>query len=238
MHIALLGMGRLGRSMAPLLRAAGHQVSAWTRHDPLPRAELCWITVSDGAVAQVASRLPAGPIVLHASGMLSHEVLRPHAPSGSLHPLQTFPGPEVAVPDLRGAPAAVAGDPQAQRAAEQIARSLGMEPFAVPGDRRLYHLAAVLAGNLAPVLLAEAAGLLVQAGVPAHQAGPILEPLATSALKHATAHGAAAALTGPAARGDETTIQAHRAALAEHAPGLATLYDALTQRAKQRLEGD
>ena len=102
----------------------------------------------------------------------------------------------------------------------------------------IYHLAAVLAGNLAPVLLAEAAGLLVQAGVRAHLAGPILEPLARSALKHATAHGAAAALTGPAARGDETTIQAHRAALAEHAPGLATLYDARTQRAKQRLEGD
>ena len=68
---------------------------------------------------------------------------RTHRPAGSLHPLQSFPGPEVAGPPGRGVPAAVAGDPEAVSAATQIALDLGMRPFEVPGDRRLYHLAAV-----------------------------------------------------------------------------------------------
>ncbi|HCP61765.1 MAG TPA: DUF2520 domain-containing protein, partial [Actinobacteria bacterium] len=35
------------------------------------------------------------------------------------------------------------------------------------------------------------------------------------------------ALTGPIARGDESTVAAHRAAIADRAPDLLGLYDAL-----------
>jgi predicted short-subunit dehydrogenase-like oxidoreductase (DUF2520 family) len=42
-------------------------------------------------------------------------------------------------------------------------------------------------------------------------------------------HAAAAALTGPVARGDELTVAAQRAAVAERAPELLELFDALTE---------
>jgi predicted short-subunit dehydrogenase-like oxidoreductase (DUF2520 family) len=42
-------------------------------------------------------------------------------------------------------------------------------------------------------------------------------------------HAAAAAPTGPVARGDELTVAAQRAAVAERAPELLELFDALTE---------
>jgi predicted short-subunit dehydrogenase-like oxidoreductase (DUF2520 family) len=40
------------------------------------------------------------------------------------------------------------------------------------------------------------------------------------------------ALTGPIARGDQTTVDGHRAALQERAPELLPLYDILAERAR------
>ncbi len=230
MRIGLLGAGRLGRTLAPLLAERGHEVRL-SRRGETPSGDVILLTVPDAALREAAERLPLGPIVLHCSGGSDIDVLRPHRPAGSLHPLMTFPGPEVDVPDLTGVPAAVAGDPDAVAAARAIATSLGLVPFEVPGDRRLYHAAAVMAGNFATVLLAEAARVLSEAGVDPAEAPALLAPLAVRSLQNA-ASDPRAALTGPAARGDLPTIAAHRAALAT--AGLhdaLALYDLFTDRA-------
>lgn len=230
MDIALLGLGRLGRTLLPLLEGAGHHVLPWRRGEPFPRADVAWLTVSDGAVAEVARALPRGPIVLHASGALDIDVLRPHRPAGSLHPLQSFPGPEVAVPPLAGVPAAIAGDPEAVAVARTLAGELGLNAVLVPGDRRLYHAAAVLAGNFSTTLLAEGAALLEAAGVPGSEAAELLVPLARASMDQALARGPAAALTGPFARGDVATITAHLAAIRALDGELARIYELLGAR--------
>jgi predicted short-subunit dehydrogenase-like oxidoreductase (DUF2520 family) len=163
------------------------------------------------------------------------DALHPHHPSGSLHPLMTFPGPEVAVPDLTGVPAAIAGDPEARAVAELLARDLGLAPFEVPGDRRLYHAAAVIAGNFATILLGEAARVLEVAGVPRDQCLGILAPLALRSVDNAR-HGVRAALTGPIARGDHATLERHRAALEEHdLRDVRELYDAVITLALRQI---
>jgi predicted short-subunit dehydrogenase-like oxidoreductase (DUF2520 family) len=233
MRIAIVGRGRLGRSLAHLLGEAGHEVGTSGRGEAVADAEVVLLCVPDAELAGAASRVPPGPVVLHCSGAVEVDVLRPHRPAGSLHPLMTFPGPEVALPDLRGVPAAVAGDPEAVALAGRLAGDLGLVPFAVPGDRRLYHAAAVLAGNFATVLLGEAARVLVAAGVDPAVAPSVLVPLALRSVDNAR-HGASRALTGPVARGDERTLAAHRAALEE--AGLSevlVLYDALLVAARR-----
>ncbi len=235
MDIALLGLGRLGSSLGPLLESAGHRVLPWRRGEPFPQADVAWLTVSDGAVAQVAAALPPGPIVLHASGALDVGVLRPHRPAGSLHPLQSFPGPSVAIPPLTGVPAAVAGDAEAVAVARQLAVDLGMKPVHVPGDRRLYHAAAVIAGNFSTTLLAEGAALLVQAGVAPSEAAGLLVPLARASLEQALERGPMQALTGPFPRGDHATIGAHLAAIRALDADLSELYEVLGRRTTQRL---
>lgn len=230
MEIAILGLGRLGRSLVPLLGKAGHTVHTWKRGESFPKAELIWIMVRDDAVAEVAASLPTGSIVLHASGSLDIDVLRPHHPAGSLHLLQSFPGPEVSVPPLEGVPAAVSGDPEAVEAATAIALSLGLQPVHVPGDRRLYHAAAVMAGNFATTLLGEGAKALVEAGVDPDMACRMLAPLALASIEQAVELGPAAALTGPFPRGDKQTIAAHLSALEEKLPELVSLYKELGER--------
>lgn len=233
MRIAILGMGRLGKTMAGLLKAAGWDVATWRRGEVMPRCAVAWITVSDDAVAQVARALPPGPIVLHASGSLDVDVLRPHRPAGSLHPLQTFPGPQRLVPDLRGVPAAVSGDEEAIRIAIQIARSLEMSPVRVGGDRRLYHAACVMAGNFSTVLLDAALTLLDSAGLERDQGLDLLAPLVRSSLGNSLRDGPGAALTGPYSRGDTQTMAAHREAIRLKHPELLALYDALAHQASE-----
>jgi predicted short-subunit dehydrogenase-like oxidoreductase (DUF2520 family) len=187
--------------------------------------------VPDGAIDAVARQVKPGGIVLHCSGSRTVAVLRPHRPAGSFHPLMTFPGPEVALPDLCGVSATLAGDPEAIAAGRELADDLGMRAIEVPGDRRLYHCAAVVAGNFATVLLAEAARVLEAAGVPSDQAPGILAPLALASLRNA-AEDPRSALTGPAVRGDIETIAAHRLALREAGMDhLAEMYGVLTESA-------
>lgn len=215
MDIVILGPGRLGRSLAHLLRGTDWSVTLVGRNQPVPDGLPVLLTVPDTAIAAVARSLPGGRPILHCSGAADVSVLRPHAPAGSFHPLMTFPGPEVALPDLDGVPAALAGDRECIELGRALATTLGMDPLEVPGDRRLYHAAAVMAGNFATVLLAEAATVLEQAGVPRDRAAAALAPLALASLRNASTD-PAAALTGPAARGDHATIQTHLTALADH----------------------
>jgi predicted short-subunit dehydrogenase-like oxidoreductase (DUF2520 family) len=236
MRVAIVGRGRLGRTLAQLLPAAGHPVTATGRGEAPAPADVVLVCVPDGAVAEVARglALPEETVVLHCAGALDTDVLAPHRRRGSLHPLMTFPGPEVAVPDLRGTPAAVAGTDDAVAVATTLARDLGLAPFAVPGDRRLYHAAAVLAGNLALVLVDEAARVLVAAGVDPAYAATTLIPLAAKSVDNAR-YGLGA-LTGPIARGDDATLRAHLDALGEHGlSGTRDLYEHLVKHALARL---
>ena len=235
MRIAILGPGRLGRSLLPLLTEAGHEPVIWCRGVPLPTAEVFWITVSDGAIGEVAALLPQGSLVLHASGSQDIEVLRPHSPAGSLHLLTSFPGPEVAIPPLEGVPAALSGDPPALEAARQIATSLGMTPFEIRGDRRLYHAAAVLAGNFTTLLVDAASSLLGAVGVEEEQGAAFLAPLMLASIQQSVDRGPLDALTGPLARGDSETVAGHLHALREQHPETATLYCALARHGINRL---
>jgi predicted short-subunit dehydrogenase-like oxidoreductase (DUF2520 family) len=147
----------------------------------------------------------------------------------------TFPGPEHAIPTGE-LPAAVAGSPPAVAMAQSLARALDWTPFGVTGDRRLYHAAAVIAGNFATTLLHEAAQLLVEAGAEPAEAARMLAPLALASIRNAAEKGPARTLTGPVARRDEAVIRAHREALA-HRPAVRELYEVLV-RATERMKAE
>lgn len=235
MQITILGPGRLGRSLAALLSPA-HEVALLGRNGALPAADVVLLCVPDRAIAEVSRRVPRNQPVLHCSGATGLDVLGHHPERGSFHPLMTFPGPQTAIPELRDVFAAVDGTPVALDRATQIAHALGMRPVRVAGDRRLYHAAAVIAGNLATVLLARAAELLTAAGVDQAEAADALLPLAIASLRGATPD-PARALTGPVARGDDAVLEAHRVAMAEAGyDALRPFYDALITEAKSLIQ--
>ena len=80
-----------------------------------------------------------------------------------------------------------------------------------------------MASNFLVTLEAAAERLAATAGVDR----AALVPLVRATVDNWADLGAARALTGPIARGDEATVPRHREAIAERAPELAPLYDAL-----------
>lgn len=235
---AVLGSGAVARALVDALPAAGVEVRAsWSRQSrialpPLREVDLVLLAVSDGAVAEVCDALEVGrgQLVAHLAGALGLRPLssaqRKGARTGSLHPLRAFTAGEAG--SFSGAAAGIAGsDPSARRDLATLARRLGMRPLSTrEGSRALYHAAAVLAAGAQVALFSEAARAFREAtGASEKEARAALLPLALGALEKLRELTPAAALTGPAARGDFATIRAHRAALPED---LLELYDRLT----------
>jgi predicted short-subunit dehydrogenase-like oxidoreductase (DUF2520 family) len=255
--MAVIGAGRVGTAVAVLLTRAGHQVAAvsgrgataeraaaWLPGVPvLPPAEtaalgdLLLLGVPDDALGPVIAELaaagtvPAGSWVTHLSGATGLGVLLPLREQGArrlaTHPLQTFPDVDGAVRDLPGSRIAVTADDEEGFAlGEWLATELGAAPFRLRDDLRpLYHAAAVFASNYLVATTAVAERLFAAAGVP-DPAGA-MRPLQVATLDNVERLGTAAALTGPAVRGDVTTIASNLEALAEHAPDTVSAYIAM-----------
>jgi predicted short-subunit dehydrogenase-like oxidoreductase (DUF2520 family) len=239
-HLAVVGRGRAGQSIAAAASRAGIDTTLIGRdEDPAirsPETAAVLLCVPDGEIASaceaVAPALPAGVAVGHTSGATPLSALAAAAargcPTFSLHPLQTIPDADT---ELAGASCAVAGsEPGALATARGLAHALGMRPFAVPEDgRAAYHAAAAMASNFLIALEESAAELLAAAGV--EEPREALAPLVLRAAAN-WADAGDAALTGPIARGDEATVVRHLEALAERAPELIPLYEALAERTR------
>jgi predicted short-subunit dehydrogenase-like oxidoreductase (DUF2520 family) len=208
--VLIIGSGRVGSAVGARLRERGVPYGG---DDP----DIALLCVPDAAIADTARSLPPGRgWVGHVSGATRLAALEPHARRFSLHPLQTF--------DRSGAPSqfdgawgAVTGETdEALAVGRELAALLGLQPFDLAeSDRTLYHAGAVFASNYL-VTLQRAA---VRLGVPAEG----LVPLMTRTIENGFE------LTGPIARGDWETVDAHRAAIHAAHPELEGAYEALAQ---------
>ena len=227
MKVRIVGRGRAGRSFELALSDAGVDVELLPgRVEParLARAaegcDAVLLAVPDRHLGAVAAAVqPAqGCVLLHCSGSLGLEVLPAvFERRGSLHPLATLPDPVVGALRLRGGTYfAVSGDP----VATELALLLGGRPIVVAdGERPRYHAAACIASNHLVALLGQVERVAAEAGLPLEA----FLPLARGAIEDVGLLGPARALTGPASRGDQATIDSHRAVLgAAELPG----YDA------------
>jgi predicted short-subunit dehydrogenase-like oxidoreductase (DUF2520 family) len=243
-YLVVIGPGRAGRSIAKAASAAGIDVTLLGRDEtPVlaePAAAAVLLCVPDAAIPatseRIAPSLDARTAVGHVSGATPLDALGAAAargcPTFSLHPLQTIPAPDTA---LSGAPCAVAGsDPRGVAVAQGLAAALEMKPFDVPeAGRAAYHAAAAMASNFLIALEESAAELLAAAGV--ENPREVLAPLVLRSAAN-WADGGLDALTGPIARGDRDTVGLHLSALAERAPELAPLYEALAERTRALAE--
>jgi predicted short-subunit dehydrogenase-like oxidoreductase (DUF2520 family) len=227
-RLAIIGGGRMGRALAGALRAAGYDVEG-----PLGRgadaagADVALFCVPDSEIPRAAALVAEGVLVGHCSGATGLDVLAPHE-AFSLHPLMTV---TQAGADFGGAGAAIAGTtPRARRLATELAQALGMRPVEVAEhDRVAYHAAASMASNFLVTLEAAAEQLAGTAGV---ERG-LFVPLVRATVENWAALGPRRALTGPVARGDERTVEAQRAAVAERTPELLALFDALVEATRR-----
>jgi predicted short-subunit dehydrogenase-like oxidoreductase (DUF2520 family) len=221
-RIAIVGQGRMGQALAGALARSGIEVDG-----PLGRgatgedADLVILAVPDAQIESAAALIAPGRLVGHCSGSTTLEPLEPHE-AFSIHPLMTVTGPNAR---FDGAGCVIAGSTErALGAAAALARALGMRAAVVADeDRALYHAAASMASNYMVALAGAAERLADVAGVDR----ALLVPLVRAAIENWAAEGAARALTGPIARGDDATTARQRAAVAARAPDLLAAWDVL-----------
>jgi predicted short-subunit dehydrogenase-like oxidoreductase (DUF2520 family) len=205
--------GRVGSAVSARLRERGLRLEE-------DDAELVLLCVPDGAISEVARGIVPGPWVAHTSGATRLGALDPHARRFGLHPLQTFTkrrGPE----QLDGAHAAVTAETaEAREVGFELARTLGLEPFALDDAARpLYHAGAAIASNYLVTLHRVASELFEAAGAPPEALVPLMRRTIDNGFE----------LTGPIERGDWETVERHREAIRATRPDLEPLYDVLAE---------
>ena len=215
----VIGAGRVGSAIAARLRERGVDLGS-------DEPELVLLCVPDRAIAAVASETPTGPWLAHVSGATPLGALEPHERRFGLHPLQTFTRDRGAE-QLDGAFAAITAETEeARRVADWLARLLGLEPFPLADEKRAtYHAGAAIASNYLVTLRRAAGSLLEAAGAPPEALDPLMRRTIENGFE----------LTGPIARGDWETVEAHISAIRSERPELEQLYTSLADATKALL---
>jgi predicted short-subunit dehydrogenase-like oxidoreductase (DUF2520 family) len=211
-RIEVIGRGRAGAAIAARLAERGLLAES--------DGDLVVLCVPDAAIGAAARARSAGPWIAHISGATPLASLAPHGRRFSVHPLLTFTSRRGAS-QIDGAWAAVtAEDADGWVRARWFAATLGLRPFDLADDRRaLYHCGAAMASNFHVTLHAAASRALAAAGAPPEALVPLMRRTIENGFE----------LTGPIARGDWATVDAHLAALRAALPDVEPLYRALAE---------
>lgn len=198
-------------------------------------ADILFITSTDSAIELIVKDLAEsqsfhpGQKVLHMSGAQSSQVMDKAKEFGamvlSLHPLQSFANLEGAIANIPGSVFSIEGDQEAYDTAIGLVESLGGEYFFIDrAAKPLYHAGACVVSNYLVTLLQLGSKLLEAAGIPASIGSRALLPLVYGTLRNVENIGIPAALTGPIARGDVSTVARHLECINEMVPELDRLY--------------
>jgi len=194
-------------------------------------AEHIFITTPDDFISKVASELNWHPDqnVVHCSGAASIDILKPAekygAMVGSFHPCQAFASVDQAIENLPGSTFSIEAQHPLLDILKEMASTIGCDWIALkPGDKALYHAAAVFVSNYSVALLKVATDLFQHFDVSPAQATKVLMPLIQGNINNMRNLGLPNCLTGPIARGDVSTIRRHINALQEKEPSLLKLY--------------
>lgn len=188
--------------------------------DLIACCETVFITVPDGQIESVWNDILASDIdlknknIAHCSGALSSTVFSGRRERGafgySIHPLFAIPSKTETYRELHKAFFAIEGDPEHLDEMVRLIEDEGNIAQVIDSAEKVrYHAAAVLASNQVIALYQRACDELVRCGFSPENAEQALAPLFLGNAEHVAQDGVIASLTGPAERGDTTTIQKH-----------------------------
>jgi predicted short-subunit dehydrogenase-like oxidoreductase (DUF2520 family) len=251
--IGFIGAGAVGGTLAVALGQAGYRVvavasrtfasahglaqrlagcTAYTSPQQVVDAcELVFISTPDDTIGQVASGLTwrGGQGVVHCSGATSLDVFAvPMAQGvlpGALHPFQAVASLDTGVSSLPGTTFGIEADGVMREVLVTMALALGGRPIVLSAaDKALYHLSAVMMGNLLTGLAATAAQLWEHLGASRADGLQAVVTMMRSVVHNLEHAGIPAAVAGPYVRGDVGTIRRHFETLSVTAPAVLPLY--------------
>jgi predicted short-subunit dehydrogenase-like oxidoreductase (DUF2520 family) len=246
---ALVGAGRVGTAVARLLKDAGNEPRAIASRSEasarragdllgapamsvagIPEVDVVLIGAGDDAISELARQVAGkSRAVVHFAGAYGISCLEAAIEAGAwgcaLHPVQACPDIETAISRLPGSAWGVTCTWPAHDWAHSVVNDqLHGLAIDVPEDARaVWHSAAVSTSNGIAALMAVGERLLASIGMAEPE--KILGPLARGTVDNAIeGGGGAATLTGPAIRGDTSTIARHLEEIERSAPQLLRAY--------------
>lgn len=243
---SFIGAGSVARNLAPALQRSGIRIlevcnrsgkpgrglatKVEASYVPKPSemdpgADLFIIAVTDNAIAETASRLKTGNLVVHTSGAMDLSVLDGSSPrTGVFYPLQTFGKKRIS--SWLNVPVCI----EASLIQDQLLLlKLGMliSTHVIPLDsehRRILHLSAVFASNFSNFMYSAAEEILAEHDI----SFDLLRPIINQTARNARHKGIFTRQTGPAVREDQKAIAMHKALLKAH-PDLQEVYDRISK---------
>lgn len=251
MRISFIGSGNVATHLALAMKQRGHTVDqVWSRNikhaeyladrieaQPIndlstlhTNANIYIIAISDDALFDIACDLRLGnALVLHTSGATPINVLKPISKRyGVLWSPQSFVR-DVAL-EYNELPFCIEGcNKKTEDDIEEFIGMISSHIYRTTHQQRQYlHLASVFVNNFTNGLYAVAQILCEKHHVPFE----ILYPIILTTAKRVQWGDVRYQLTGPAVRGDEKTLNAHRRLLAENTQMLE-VYDEFTRLLQQ-----
>jgi predicted short-subunit dehydrogenase-like oxidoreductase (DUF2520 family) len=247
MKVVLIGSGNIATVFGQRLAAGGHTIlqvmsrnaahaealasvlgCPWT--DSMarlnPDGDAYILAVSDPAVYETAAVLRLGnALVVHTAGAVSLEVLKPVSERyGVLYPLQSI-RKEVGFPPR--IPLLIdASEEEAWEQVRSLAGAISDRVRPAGDEQRLrLHVGAVFVNNFPNYLYTLTEAYLKEQAMDFSY----LQPLLQETVRRLETYSPAEVMTGPAYRGDATTIAQHEALLAGH-PELLEWYRLFTDR--------
>ena len=179
--------------------------------------EVIIVSVPDDQIAKITAHLSESGIswnsrkIIHLSGSLDSSVLRPLANrgalTGSLHPLQTFTRGDTAE-RFDGIWFSMQGDDQIFPVLRKLIEPFGGQARILTSSQKsAMHLAAVFASNYLVSLMEVVTKITEKNGI--EDGFNMLEPIVQQTLQNVISKGSEQSLSGPVARGDQSTIEKH-----------------------------
>jgi len=192
--------------------------------------DLYILAVPDSAIEKVADNLSKNispqKLVVHTSGATPSTILKPYFKQyGIFYPLQTFSiNREV---DFEKIPICVDANLKKNRLLlENLAKRIANNIYQINDKQRaILHVAAVFVNNFSNNLFTIGEQITKEENLPFE----ILKPLIQESVEKIKNHSPLDMQTGPAIRGDETTIEKHLEYLKKKFPQFVEVYQTMTQ---------
>lgn len=166
--------------------------------------DIAILAVSDDAISEVSKNIES-KLVVHTSGTTDINLLKNSHNKGVFYPLQSFSKQKEV--DFSHVPLCIeAENKEDLELLETLGKSLKSKTYIVNSEQRKHlHLAAVFANNFSNHMFTLAEEICNKNNVPFE----VLKPLIQETTKKIETLSPAKAQTGPAARGDQKTIENH-----------------------------
>lgn len=215
-----------------------------TQWNELQESEIWLLGVPDSAIAPTAHALALHAqqqqwkpsMAFHCSGYCASDQLQSLRALGwsvaSVHPALNFANPQESVRQFANTLCGIEGDTSLASWLQHAMTGIGGQAFALRADTKaLYHAAAVFCSNFTIALQDIAQQAWRQAGLPPDVALALNRQLLEVSVRNALNLGPAAAITGPAARGDAQVVQDQYACVAQWSSAAGDIYKLMSNAA-------